>query len=92
MPQATSVLCPSRPFTWTSWITTYRIEPAARARKQTETAVARPRLADEGAEERRRAADEAEGAEEAPRRPLRVAGERRDDPEALGGVVQARSR
>src|SRR5690349_11708122 len=49
---------------------------------------ARPRLPDERAQERRAAADQAEGAEEAPARTLRVTGERRDDPEALGAVVE----
>src|SRR5438046_517875 len=49
---------------------------------------ARPGLPGERAKEGRAAADEPERAEEAPARPLRVAGERRDDPEALGAVVQ----
>src|SRR5262249_6776310 len=49
---------------------------------------ARPGLADDGAEERRRSADDAEEDQEAPGGTLRVACERRDDPKAFGAVVK----
>ena len=50
---------------------------------------AHPCLADERPDERRGAADDAENGEERPARTILVAGERSDDAEALGRVVEA---
>ena len=63
------------------------MDPAARARNATKR-LARPRLADQRAEERRAAADDSEQEQEAPGRPLCGPGERSDDTEALGRVVE----
>ena len=53
--------------------------------------LADPGLAEQRAEERRRAADEADQPEEAPARPLFATRERSDDAEALRGVVQPKT-
>ena len=64
-----------------------------RAKKTTCERLADPRLADHGAEERRAAADQAEQGEEAPSSASSASPDMRaDDAEALGRVVQRRSR
>ena len=53
--------------------------------------LARPRLSDQRSNERRAAADDSEQDQEAPGRPLGGARQRRDDPEALGCIVEGKA-
>src|SRR5450759_1940918 len=89
MPHMTSLRKPKPRLTFSSSMTTYRIEPAASVRKATETALlthTRPSTVPRNVGP---PADEAEQGKEAPARQRALAGDGRDDAEALRRIVQA---